>query len=163
MFKKTVAVFGLVLTLMLCGNANVLAKDASGVAGVQAADGAWLKAYTGGQLENVVALYDENAIVYPPASTPVQGRAAIQEFFAKDMAAFAKSGLVMTLGANPSGGTSGDLGWSSGTWEVKDNAGKVVDSGWYFSVSKKKAGKWLYVRDSWDSSNPTPPATTGGN
>ena len=45
------------------------------------------------------------------------------------MAAFAKSGLVMTLGANPSGGTSGDLGWSSGTWEVKDNAGKVVDSG----------------------------------
>jgi hypothetical protein len=54
----------------------------------------------------------------------------------------------VTLGANPSGGTSGDLGWSSGTWEVKDNAGKVVDSGWYFSVSKKKAGKWL----SWTAS-----------
>ena len=70
------------------------------------------------------------------------------------MADFAQAGLAMTLGDNPNGGATGNLGWSSGTWEVKDKDGKVVDSGWYFSVSKRVNGKWLYVRDCWNSSHP---------
>ena len=163
MFKKAALVFALAVTLVFCGHGLAQAGKASGVDEVHAADNAWLKAYTGGQLDGVVALYDENAIIFPPASAPVQGRAAIREFFVKDMAAFATSGLVMSLDANPAGGTSGDLGWSSGRWEMKDKTGKVVDSGWYFSVSKKTAGKWLYVRDAWDSNNPTPPASPAQN
>jgi len=73
----------------------------------------------------------------------------------KDMADFAQAGLAFALGANPAGGASGNMGWSSGTWAVKDKDGTVVDSGWYFSVSKKVNGKWLYVRDAWNSDHPT--------
>jgi hypothetical protein len=40
---------------------------------------------------------------------------------------------------------------------LKDKTGKVIDTG-KFSVSKKKDGKWLYVRDTWNSDGP-PPST----
>jgi hypothetical protein len=34
--------------------------------------------------------------------------------------------------------------------------GAVVETGKYLSVSRKKDGKWLYIRDTWNSN--TPPA-----
>jgi hypothetical protein len=37
---------------------------------------------------------------------------------------------------------------------VTDKAGKVLDSGKYLSVSKRIGGKWLYVRDTWNSDAP---------
>jgi hypothetical protein len=76
------------------------------------------------------------------------------------MVEFAKTGLAFALDANPDGGVSGNMGWSSGTWTVKDKEGKVLDSGWYFSVSRKVGGKWLYVRDSWNSNGPAAPTAT---
>ena len=96
-----------------------------------------------------------------PGATPVHGRAAIREFFTKDNAEFVKGDLAFELAANPDGGVSGDMGWSSGTWTVKDKTGQVVDSGWYFSVSRKAGGKWIYVRDSWNSDKPASPAAAG--
>jgi ketosteroid isomerase-like protein len=158
-FQKTATACGLALALVLCSSSESRASQSSVVAAVHAADDAWVKAYNAGQLESVVALYDENAVVYAPGMAPLHGRAAIHGQFEKDMADFAKTGLSFALGANPAGGASGDIGWSSGTWMVKDKAGNVVDSGWYFSVSRKVDGKWLYIRDSWNSDKPTPAAS----
>src|SRR5262245_34857052 len=115
MLRKALSVFSLLVPLMLCGNAQAKDDPASSVAGLHAADDAWLKAYTAGDLDNVVALYDENAVIYPPGVAPVQGRAAIQAFFTKDMADFAQAGLAFALGASPAGGATGNMGWSSGT------------------------------------------------
>jgi ketosteroid isomerase-like protein len=155
---NAVVVVGVALVALLGGSAASQAKQGSEVTAIHAADAAWEKAYNAGQVEGVVALYDENAVVYPPGVAALQGHAAIQEYFAKDMPEFGKSGLSIVLDPNPSGGTSGDTGWSSGTWTVKDKAGNVVDSGWYFSVSRKVKGKWLYVRDAWNSNKPVAPA-----
>jgi len=47
------------------------------------------------------------------------------------------------------------MAWHAGTYSViKD--GKTVDTGSYMEVLRKKSGKWLIVRDIWNSS--TPPA-----
>ena len=159
--KKSILAGALALSLVATtGGVSIAASEA---AAVHAADDAWIKAYNAGQVANVVALYDEKAVVYPPGAPPVQGRAAIQTFFENDIAGFAKTGLVMTLRPNPEGGVSGTTGWWSGTWAAKDKDGKVVDSGWYFSVSKKVNGKWLYVRDAWNSNGPAAPAATTQN
>jgi hypothetical protein len=40
---------------------------------------------------------------------------------------------------------------------VKDKAGKVVETGKYLSVSMKKGGKWLYVRDTWNADSAPAP------
>ena len=56
---------------------------------------------------------------------------------------------------------SDDMGWQSGTYVVKDKSGKVVDTGNYLSVSLKRSGKWLYVRDTWNSDiSPAPAEST---
>lgn len=158
-FPKAMAVGVLALVLVLGGSVSSQAGPAPEAA-VHAADDAWVKAYNSGQLENVVALYDENAVVYPPGAAPLSGKSAIHEYFAKDVPGFPATGLTFALGANPAGGVSGNMGWASGTWTVQDKSGKVVDSGWYFSVSKKVNGKWLYVRDTWNSNGPAAPAAT---
>lgn len=157
-FRRAVTLCGIAITLVLCNSPASQAGQIAEVALVHAADAAWVKAYNAGQLERVVALYDEKAVIYPPGTAPVHGRAAIHAFFAQDMADFAKTGMRFALGANPDGGVSGDMGWSSGTWRLKDKTGNVIDAGWYFSVSRKVDGKWLYVRDTWNSDKPTAPA-----
>jgi hypothetical protein len=36
--------------------------------------------------------------------------------------------------------------------------GAVVETGKFLSVSRKKDGKWLYIRDTWNSDAPPAPA-----
>jgi len=50
------------------------------------------------------------------------------------------------------------MGWQSGTYAVKDKAGKVVETGKYLSISMKKGGRWLYVRDTRNADGAPAPA-----
>jgi ketosteroid isomerase-like protein len=144
------------LTIALIGFAwkSFASDDAVALAAIHAADARWEKAYNAGDLDTVVGLYDENAVIFPPGAAPVHGRAAIRAFFVKDNAEFQKAGGIIVLDTKPAGGVSGDQGWSSGAYVVRLKSGQIVDKGWYFSVSRKVAGKWLYIRDAWNSDTP---------
>lgn len=150
--------FCAVVVLVFCMTAWA-ADSVKEVAAIQAVDQAWLKAYNSGDVGTIASLYDEHAVLLPPGAPGVKGRAAIRDFFAKDTAESAKAGVVFSLGPNPTGGVSGDMGWQSGTYEIKDKSGTVVDTGKYLSVSVKNGDKWLYVRDTWNSDGPPAPAT----
>ena len=126
--------------------------------GASAVDLNWAKAYNSGNADAVASLYDEQAVLLPPGAPAVSGRAAIKAFFAKDTAESQKAGVTFTLGPKPAGGVSGDMGWQSGSYAVKDKAGKTVETGKYLSVSTKKDGKWLYVRDTWNADGAAAPA-----
>ena len=153
-FKKTTALCGMVVVLALCGISASAADPASEVAAIHAVDQVWIKAYNAGDADTAASLYDEHAVLLPPSAPAAHGRAAIRAYLAKDMAASAKDGVSLSVGAKPDGGVSGDMGWSSGTYTVKDKSGRVVDTGKYLSVSRKKDGKWLYIRDTWNSDGP---------
>jgi ketosteroid isomerase-like protein len=133
---------------------SAVADQAAEVAAVLAVDQIWVKAYNSNDVDTVASLYDEHAVLLPPGAPGASGRAAIRAFFAKDMAASAKAGVAFSLGPKRDGGVSGDMGWASGTYVVKDKSGHVVDTGKYLSVSVKKGGKWLYFRDTWNSDGP---------
>ncbi len=137
---------------------SAAADAAKALAALQAVDQDWAKAYNAGNADAVASLYDEQAVLLPPGAPAVSGRAAIKAFFAKDTAESQKAGVAFTLGPKPTGGISGDMGWQSGTYAVKDKAGKVVESGKYLSVSVKKGGKWLYLRDTWNADSAPAPA-----
>ncbi|MFO1305058.1 MAG: DUF4440 domain-containing protein [Burkholderiales bacterium] len=139
-----------VAALALMGSASA-ADAAKEIAALEAVDQAWAKAYNSANADAIAALYDEQAVLLPPGSPPVSGRAAIKAFFAKDTAESQKAGVTFILDPKPAGGVSGDMGWQSGTYTAKDKSGKVLETGKYLSVSKKKAGKWLYVRDTWNA------------
>src|SRR6516164_2490216 len=115
-FKKTATLCGMLVALALCGISSSLADPASEVAALHAVDQVWVKAYNAGDVDTVAGLYDERALLLPPGSAGVNGRAAIRAFFAKDIAASAKDGVMFVLGPKPDGGVSGDMGWVSGTY-----------------------------------------------
>jgi uncharacterized protein (TIGR02246 family) len=127
-------------------------------AAIRAQSSSWEKAYNAGDAKAVAALYAEDARLLPPGAPAVTGRAAILEFFTKDIASTKAAGAVFVLDPKTDVGVSGNMGWESGTYKATVK-GAVVESGKFLSVSRKTNGKWLYIRDTWNAdAAPAPPA-----
>jgi ketosteroid isomerase-like protein len=146
----------LVIAITLVNTRSNAADPAPDVAALHAADDGWVKAYNGGDVDAATAFYDEHAVLLPPGAPAATGRAAIRAFLAKAIAESSKAGIRFFLDANPAGGVSGSMGWSSGSYAVKDKSGKVLETGKYLSVSRMAGGRWLYVRDIWNADGPPP-------
>jgi uncharacterized protein (TIGR02246 family) len=152
--SKAAPLLGFAAVLALTALQSTAAEAPAELAAIHAVDDAWVKAFNGRDADAMAAQYDEHAVLLPPGAPAVQGQAAIREFFANMLPAATKGGLEFTLGAKPAAGARGDTGWSSGSYVLKDKTGHVIEAGKYLSVSRKKAGKWLYVRDTWNSDGP---------
>ncbi len=82
---------------------------------------------------------------------PARGTAAIKDAYTKDIAAMTKAGLVEAQGSNDDIGVSGDMAWQWNTFTITDKSGKTVDTGKYVTVFQRKNGKWMIIRDIWNS------------
>ncbi len=147
-----VALFG-----SIAGLAHAAAPAGADEAAIRAQTTNWGKAYNGGDAKAVAALYAEDALLLPPGASGARGRAAILAFLTKDIAGSAAAGAVFVLDPKTDVGISGNMGWESGTYKVTVK-GAVVETGKFLSVSVKKDGKWLYVRDTWNADAPPAPA-----
>ena len=94
-----------------------------------------------------------------PGNPRAIGHDAIRTLFTKESAGLKAAGVTLELNDDDKAGASGDLGYHSGSYVVKDAAGNVVDSGNYLAVLKRQEdGKWLLFRDTWNSDRaPAPP------
>ena len=119
---------------------------------------AWAAAYNAGDADALAAMYWEDAVLQPPGAPAATGNAAIREFLAADSAATKAAGLTMNIPEAGAIDVSGDLAYEAGTYTVTDASGATVDAGKYIGVFQKKDGKWLYVRDTWNSDNAPAPA-----
>ena len=124
---------------------------------IRAQTTSWGKAYNGGDAKAVAALYAEDALLLPPGASGVSGRAAILRYFTKDIADSKAAGAVFALDPKTDVGVSGNMGWESGMYKVTVK-GAVVETGKFLSISRKKDGKWLYIRDTWNADAPPAPA-----
>lgn len=155
---RNAAAFAACLVLGGCTSATTPADTTADAAAIAAVNDSWGKAYNAGDAAGLVALYTDDGAVNPPGTPQVRGRAALQEFFAKDTAGAKEAGLTMNLSPQRDSGISGDLAWESGTFTAVDKSGTTVDAGKYITVLQKKDGKWLIVRDTWNSDRaPAPP------
>lgn len=109
---------------------------------------AWVAAYSAGNVDAILDLYAEDAVVMPPGAPPMTDREALRAFLTADIAVSA--GTVFELGAS-SAGVSGNIGWHAGVFAVKDTSGNTVGSGKYVEVWRKQDGKWLILRDMWNT------------
>jgi uncharacterized protein (TIGR02246 family) len=139
----------------MAGLAHAAPKSADEAA-IRAQTAAWEKAYNGGDPKGVAAQYADDALLMPPGSPGVRGRAAILAFFTKDIADSKAGGATFVINYPTEVGISGDMGWESGTYKVTVK-GAVVETGKFLSVSRKKDGKWLYIRDTWNADAPPAP------
>jgi uncharacterized protein (TIGR02246 family) len=148
------AVCCLTLLALDCNQQQMPDTRAADEAAIRSINPTWFKAYNAGDANAIVALYANDAVVNAPGVPAVRGQDAIREFFTKEVASAAAAGMTQSGGATTDAGVSGDLGWEWGTYTVKDKSGAVVDTGKYVTVYAKKNGKWLIIRDIWNSDGP---------
>jgi uncharacterized protein (TIGR02246 family) len=147
-----------VAMLALTGATHAFAQAKGGdEAAIRAQTTSWEKAYNAGDAAAVAALYADDAILLPPGAPAARGKAAILAFFTKDIAGSKAAGAVMVLNPKTDVGVSGNMGWESGTYTATVK-GAVVETGKFLSVSRKKDGKWLYIRDTWNADAAPAPA-----
>jgi uncharacterized protein (TIGR02246 family) len=92
------------------------------------------------------AFYADDAVLLPPNSLQVNGKAAIREFWKAFLAA-SPSGLVLetTIAAS-----SGDLAYGAGRYEY--DAGGTKQSGKYLAVYRRQSnGSYRAVADTFNS------------
>lgn len=153
--QVTLAV-GAVIAMSACAPAASPPVDtAADEAALKAVTAAWLEAYNAGDVEKIVAMYADDGVLMPPHAAVATGHAAIRAFLTADTAAAKAAGVKLVPGA-ATAGVAGDTGWESGSFTITDASGATVDSGSYLSVSRKSNGKWLYVRDTYNSDRPLP-------
>jgi uncharacterized protein (TIGR02246 family) len=156
---RTLAILGVIA--VSCGWTPTLSASpdaAADQAKLQADALKWFEFFAQGDADGMANLYAEDALLMPPGAPAVAGRAGIKTFLAAEAAGTRAAGIALKNAAVTGAGTSGDIGWISGTWVAVDGTGATVDSGNYLSVHRRTNGKWLYIRDTWNSDRPvTPP------
>jgi ketosteroid isomerase-like protein len=117
-------------------------------------DEQWSAAAGAKDIDKTVSFYSDDAIVMPPNAPPATTIDAIRKIW-KDLLTDAK---ISWKTKKMEVAQSGDLAFSSGTYEVtlNDPTGKTVnDHGKYLEVWKKQAnGMWKCVADVWNSDLP---------
>ena len=158
-FRNAAIVAAGLLALTGCAkNAPSAGDTAADEQAIRAINPAWFKAYNAGDVDGVVALYADDAVLNIPGAPAARGRAAIRDAYVTDIAASAAAGVSNSQGANGEFGVSGDLGWEWNTFTVRDKSGTTVDAGKYVTVYGRKNGKWLIIRDIWNSDAPPAPS-----
>jgi len=147
--------------LLLAGYtaAAAAAETSKGEAAIHAITQAWAKAYNAGDGKAVSSLYADQAVLLPPGAPAAKGKAAIQTFFARDTAESAKAGIMFSIDPKSDVGTAGNLAWESGIYTVKAKSSAPVDNGKFLTVYTKSGGKWLILRDIWNSDAAPAPAS----
>jgi uncharacterized protein (TIGR02246 family) len=125
----------------------------------------WGKAYNSGDAKAVTALYADDAVLLPPSAPSARGKAAILDFYTKDIADTKAQGAELVFACEPGDrsaapcksqtevAVSGDMGWEVGYMKVVVKGG-VVETGKWLSVMRKKDGKWQLLRDTWNMDTP---------
>jgi ketosteroid isomerase-like protein len=117
---------------------------------------AWLEAFNTGNVDAVVAFYAPDAVVMAPGNPAARGHDAIRALITKESETARSAGVGLYANDDDQAGASGDIGWHSGSFVVKDSTGAMVDSGNYMEVQQNSDGKWLIIRDIWNSDRPPP-------
>ena len=144
------------LALGGCAQNGAPPDTSADVAAMHDATDQWVAAYNAGDVDKIVAMYADDAIMMPPDSTSLKGHEAMKAYLASNIAATKGGGFGFALDSD-SAAVTGDSGWHSGTFHVTDSKGATAATGKYVEVWHKADGKWLMVRDIWNN-DPAPSA-----
>ena len=94
----------------------------------------FIPAFNTGDVETIVSMYVPDAEVLAPGNPRAIGHDAIRTLVTKLSGEMQAGGVAIELNDDDQAAASGDLGWHSGSYVVKDSTGAVVDSGNYLAV-----------------------------
>ena len=115
-------------------------------------DAEWLQAAQARDVDRAVSYWAEDAVVYPPGSTPLSGRAAIRDYVVKSFPTPGFSISWKTATVTVSSG--GDMAYTTGTNRVTFNGpdGKsvAIDGNAVVVWRRQKDGAWKCAVDIWN-------------
>jgi ketosteroid isomerase-like protein len=114
----------------------------------------WQQAFDARDLETVVSLYTRDARFLPPNAEMAEGTEALRGAL-RGLIDSGASVSTETLEAE----TVGDLGFRTGTFELRTPDGTVVDRGKFLETWELEDGEWKIAHDMFNSSV-APPADT---
>ena len=149
---KIFAAAAMAVLLVLLAACQKKAEDTSADEAAIANSGPeWAAALNAGDADKMAGMYWEDAVIQPPGASSAEGREAIRDFLAAEISNAKAAGMTMNIPKAGKIDVSGDLAYEAGTYSVSDASGATVDTGKYLGVFQKRNGKWLYVRDTWNS------------
>jgi uncharacterized protein (TIGR02246 family) len=137
--------------------ANDAAADEAAIREVNAT---FAKAYAARDVAAVAGHYTDDAVLSPPGTPAIRGMDAIREYWSNDMAAATEAGATLEFAEDSDVGVAGDLGWESGSVTILDKSGAVLEQAKYLTVFRKTDGRWLMLRDIYNSDSPPAAAST---
>jgi len=135
--------------------ASGTSNDKAVIAVADAYSAAMLK----GDVAGVMAVYTDDAIEMPPNAAAVRGKAAIEEYYKKQIAGMKVNSFTLEhLDSKASGDVAYDVGTYKQAGTPTGATAPFQDSGKYIVLLKKTSGKWLVRYVCYNSDNPPPPA-----
>ncbi len=116
----------------------------------------WVERYAANDAAGIAALYTEDAQLLPPDQEIVSGRAAIQEFFARNNPPGSAAIEIATVETH----VFGDFAHRQGSFLLKGPGGQSTVAGKFLELWKKVDGRWLIHRDMWSANAPPPALAT---
>ena len=148
---------GLFLGALLIAN-TALAQKSDHLSELKSADAELTKAVTSRDLERIVAIYADDAILLPAAEPTVTGKAAIREEWQHILGIPDFEATSTLVSAETS--AAGDFGYTTGTYlaKMRDENGEMVsEPGKWVSVWRRHPdGTWRIVVDTYNTDIPPP-------
>ncbi len=113
---------------------------------IGAANEAFMEAFARGDAAGLAALYTETARLLPPGSEPVDGRAAIEEFWDSVI----EGGVAKATLTSDEVEGLGDTAYEVGRYAMYDADGKMLGEGKYIVIWKRTDAGWSLHRDIWN-------------
>lgn len=124
--------------------------------GAKTVDDAWVKAMNANDLQAVLALYADDATMYPPDQAEAKGKDAIRAVYVGMLGSnTARDVKVLESHYKTSGNLSTGWGRVALTLVPKAGGNPQTLEVRFTDVAVKRSGKWLYVAD--HASAPLPP------
>jgi len=121
---------------------------------------AFAKANAAGDVDGVVNLFSDDAVLSPPGTPALRGGLAIRDYWSQEIPAAAAAGVTLAFATDSDVSVVGDLGWESGSVTISDKSGTVMDRAKYLTIFRRGAdGGWLMLRDIYNSDRAPAPAT----
>lgn len=132
---------------------------------LRAAGLTWNDAFTTLNVDAMIALYADDAMLMPQTATAARGRAEIRKYLVGYFAKLRDAPYSFLIPAGPEVRVSGDLGIRWGSYEIRDQSGVAQDTGKWLQAWRKVGGKWLIMLEIPNSDQlplfpPDPPVAT---
>lgn len=145
------AVLGLTASFAVLVPLAPVAQAPAERAAIEAVNRKFEAAWASKNAEAAAALYTDAAILLPPNSPPVTGRAAVVAFWKAGLAGAPGPVTLTTSEVEVHGGTAHEVG----SYVIAGADGKPAETGKYVVIWKQAGGEWKLHRDMW-SSNAAP-------